>query len=181
MTYCVGLLLDAGIVMLSDTRTNAGVDNIAIYRKMFVYEEPGERALVMLTSGNLSITQTVMAKLEHAIEGFAVLLLRGFHFRQNGVELRLDLLLARRRRGRQLGAQLVGLLAQTLGAGAIEDHLTHPGKPVLSKEHVLGAAEPDALGAELAGLLGVTGHVRVGPHPQSAHFVGPGHEDLEIT
>ncbi|MCB1370188.1 MAG: peptidase [Rhodovulum sp.] len=68
MTYCVGLLLDAGIVMLSDTRTNAGVDNIAIYRKMFVYEEPGERALVMLTSGNLSITQTVMAKLEHAIE-----------------------------------------------------------------------------------------------------------------
>jgi putative proteasome-type protease len=68
MTYCVGLLLDAGIVMLSDTRTNAGVDNIAIYRKMFPYEEPGERALVMMTSGNLSVTQTVMAKLDHAIE-----------------------------------------------------------------------------------------------------------------
>lgn len=41
MTYCVGLLLDAGIVMLSDTRTNAGIDNIATYRKMFTFEEPG--------------------------------------------------------------------------------------------------------------------------------------------
>lgn len=68
MTYCVGLLLDAGIVMLSDTRTNAGVDNIAIYRKMFTFEEPGERAIVILTSGNLSVTQTTLAKLEHAAE-----------------------------------------------------------------------------------------------------------------
>ncbi len=68
MTYCVGLLLDAGIVMLSDTRTNAGIDNIATYRKMFTFEEPGERAFVLLTSGNLSVTQTTLSKLEHAIE-----------------------------------------------------------------------------------------------------------------
>ena len=68
MTYCVGLLLDAGIVMLSDTRTNAGIDNIATYRKMFTFEEPGERAFTILTSGNLSVTQTTLAKLEHAIE-----------------------------------------------------------------------------------------------------------------
>ena len=68
MTYCVGLLLDAGIVMLSDTRTNAGIDNIATYRKMYTFEEPGERAFVLLTSGNLSVTQTTLAKLEHAIE-----------------------------------------------------------------------------------------------------------------
>jgi putative proteasome-type protease len=67
MTYCVGLLLDAGVVMLSDTRTNAGVDNIASYRKMFVFEAPGERAMVLTTSGNLSVSQTVIAKLEHAI------------------------------------------------------------------------------------------------------------------
>ena len=67
MTYCVGLLLNAGIVMLSDTRTNAGVDNIASYRKMFVFEAPGERAMVLTTSGNLSVSQTVIAKLEHAI------------------------------------------------------------------------------------------------------------------
>jgi putative proteasome-type protease len=68
MTYCVGLLLDAGIVMLSDTRTNAGIDNVAVYRKMFVYETPGERAMVLMTSGNLSVTQTTLAKLDHAIE-----------------------------------------------------------------------------------------------------------------
>ncbi len=67
MTYCVGLLLEAGIVMLSDTRTNAGVDNIATYRKMFTFEVPGERSIVMMTSGNLSVTQTVLARLTHAI------------------------------------------------------------------------------------------------------------------
>ena len=68
MTYCVGLLLDAGMVFLSDTRTNAGVDNIATYRKLFVFCEPGERAIVIQTAGSLSITQTVMAKLSEAIE-----------------------------------------------------------------------------------------------------------------
>ncbi len=68
MTYCVGLLLDAGIVMLSDTRTNAGLDNIAIYRKMFVFEEPGDRVVVIMTAGSLSITQTVIARLQHEID-----------------------------------------------------------------------------------------------------------------
>ena len=65
MTYCVGLLLDSGIVMLSDTRTNAGFDNIACYRKMFVFEASGERVITLLTAGNLSVTQTVIAKLRH--------------------------------------------------------------------------------------------------------------------
>ncbi len=65
MTYCVGLLLEAGIVMLSDTRTSAGMDNIGCFRKMFVFDKPGDRVIVMMTSGNLSVTQTVMAKLQH--------------------------------------------------------------------------------------------------------------------
>ncbi len=68
MTYCVGLLLDEGIVMLSDTRTNAGLDNIAVFRKMFVFEEPGERVIAIMTAGNLSVTQTVLAKLQDAID-----------------------------------------------------------------------------------------------------------------
>ncbi len=68
MTYCVGLLLDAGIVLLSDTRTNAGLDNISTYRKMFVFEEPGERVIVLMTSGNLSVTQTALARLQHEAE-----------------------------------------------------------------------------------------------------------------
>jgi putative proteasome-type protease len=68
VTYCVGLKLDAGIVMLSDTRTNAGVDDISTFRKLFVFEAPGERVIVMMTSGNLSVTQTVLAQLRHAID-----------------------------------------------------------------------------------------------------------------
>jgi len=68
MTYCVGLLLDAGIVLLSDTRTNAGVDHISIYKKMHVFEEPGERVIAILTAGNLSVTQTTIARLHEAID-----------------------------------------------------------------------------------------------------------------
>ncbi|MBT8408874.1 MAG: peptidase [Alphaproteobacteria bacterium] len=67
MTYCVGLLLDAGMVLLSDTRTNAGLDNIASYRKTFVFEEPGERVVAIMTAGSLSVTQTTIARLEEAI------------------------------------------------------------------------------------------------------------------
>ena len=66
MTYCVGLLLDEGIVCLSDTRTNAGLDNISTYRKMFTFTEPGERVIVIMTAGSLSVTQTTLARLDEA-------------------------------------------------------------------------------------------------------------------
>ena len=68
MTYCVGLLVDEGIVLLSDTRTNAGVDNISTYRKMFTYEAPGDRVIAIMTAGSLSTTQTTLARLNEAIE-----------------------------------------------------------------------------------------------------------------
>ena len=68
MTYCVGILLNEGLVMLSDTRTNAGLDNIAIYRKMFVFEKPGDRAICIMTAGSLSVTQTTIARLKEAIK-----------------------------------------------------------------------------------------------------------------
>lgn len=68
MTYCVGLLLDEGMVLLSDTRTNAGLDNIATYRKMFTFEEPGERVITILTAGSLSVTQTTIARLREEID-----------------------------------------------------------------------------------------------------------------
>ena len=59
MTYCVGIKLDAGLVFLSDSRTNAGLDQISTYRKMMVYERAGDRFMVMLSAGNLSISQSV--------------------------------------------------------------------------------------------------------------------------
>lgn len=68
MTYCVGLLLNEGMVLLSDTRTNAGLDNIATYRKMFHFEEKGERVITIMTAGSLSVTQTTIARLREAIE-----------------------------------------------------------------------------------------------------------------
>ena len=59
MTYCVGIKLNAGLVFLSDSRTNAGLDNISTFRKMIVYEKPGDRFMVLLSAGNLGISQSV--------------------------------------------------------------------------------------------------------------------------
>jgi putative proteasome-type protease len=79
MTYCVGILVRDGLVMMSDTRTNAGIDDIASFRKLHVFEEPGERVLTIATSGNLSITQSVMS-----------LLNEGFKDQETGKELLLS-------------------------------------------------------------------------------------------
>lgn len=68
MTYCLGLLLEDGLVMIADTRTNAGVDNISTFRKMHVWERPGDRVMVLLTAGNLAITQSVVALLSEAVD-----------------------------------------------------------------------------------------------------------------
>ena len=59
MTYCVAIKLDAGLVFLSDSRTNAGLDQISTFRKMIVYEKPDDRFMVLLSAGNLSISQSV--------------------------------------------------------------------------------------------------------------------------
>jgi putative proteasome-type protease len=59
MTYCVAIKCKAGLVFLSDSRTNAGVDQISTFRKMIVYEQPGDRFMVLLSAGNLSISQSV--------------------------------------------------------------------------------------------------------------------------
>lgn len=64
MTYCVGMVLDEGFVLMSDTRTNSGVDNISVFRKMFYWSNPGERIVTLMTAGNLATTQAVISKLE---------------------------------------------------------------------------------------------------------------------
>lgn len=63
MTYCVAVKLDRSLVFMSDTRTNAGIDDIAIVRKMFTWSEPGERVITLMTAGNLATTQAVIARL----------------------------------------------------------------------------------------------------------------------
>jgi len=64
MTYCIGIRLNAGLVFLSDSRTNAGIDQISTFRKMIVYERPDDRFMVLLSSGNLSISQSVRETLQ---------------------------------------------------------------------------------------------------------------------
>jgi len=72
MTYCVALRLDAGMIFASDSRTNAGVDHVSTFAKMRVFERKDDRVIVVLSSGNLAITQGVVNLLdrhEHAAEG----------------------------------------------------------------------------------------------------------------
>ena len=68
MTYCVGILLDKGLVMAADTRTNAGVDNVGKFKKLHTWEFPGSRIFVLLTAGNLAVTQAVTSLLSEQIE-----------------------------------------------------------------------------------------------------------------
>lgn len=68
MTYCVGLLVDTGLVLLSDSRTNAGVDQINTFRKMATFQRPNERVLVLMSAGNLAITQAVVNLLHENLE-----------------------------------------------------------------------------------------------------------------
>ncbi|MCW8836045.1 MAG: peptidase [Rhodospirillales bacterium] len=60
MTYCVGMVVDEGLVMVSDSRTNAGVDHISVFRKLSVWEDPGQRVIALASAGNLSISQSVV-------------------------------------------------------------------------------------------------------------------------
>jgi putative proteasome-type protease len=67
MTYCVGMLVEEGLAMIADTRTNAGVDNISSYRKLHVVDQPGDRVLGVCTAGNLSVTQTALAMIRDGV------------------------------------------------------------------------------------------------------------------
>jgi putative proteasome-type protease len=68
MTYCVGLRLNRGIIFASDTRTNAGVDNISTFSKMHIWERPGDRVIVIMSAGNLAFTQSVVSLLNEKIQ-----------------------------------------------------------------------------------------------------------------
>jgi putative proteasome-type protease len=68
MTYCCGILVRDGMVVIADTRTNAGLDNISTFRKLNVFREPGERVLALASSGNLSISQSVVSLLNEGME-----------------------------------------------------------------------------------------------------------------
>jgi putative proteasome-type protease len=68
MTYCCGILVRDGLVMMADTRTNAGLDNISTFRKLHVFGVPGQRIMALASSGNLSISQSVVSTVTEGIE-----------------------------------------------------------------------------------------------------------------
>lgn len=68
MTYCCGVLVRDGLVMVADTRTNAGLDNISTFRKLHIFRKPGERLMALASAGNLSISQSVVSILSEGIE-----------------------------------------------------------------------------------------------------------------
>src|ERR1700732_657335 len=68
MTYCCGILVRDGLVMVADTRTNAGLDNISVFRKLHTFAVPGERIFAIASSGNLSLTQSVLSTLHEGFE-----------------------------------------------------------------------------------------------------------------
>ena len=68
MTYCVGLKLNQGLVFMSDTLTNAGIDNVNTNKKMFFWSNKNERSIVLLTSGNLATSQATINLINEAIE-----------------------------------------------------------------------------------------------------------------
>jgi putative proteasome-type protease len=68
MTYCCGILVRQGLVMIADTRTNAGLDNISTFRKLHVFSNPGERILALASAGNLAISQSAISTLTEGLE-----------------------------------------------------------------------------------------------------------------
>lgn len=68
MTYCVAIQLNAGLVFVSDSRTNAGIDQISTYSKMHTFGQDGARQFCLLTSGNLATTQGIVAQIRHDID-----------------------------------------------------------------------------------------------------------------
>lgn len=68
MTYCCALRLEQGMLFISDTRTNAGVDHISVFRKLYTFGVDGERVIVLQASGNLATTQAVIGHIRNQLE-----------------------------------------------------------------------------------------------------------------
>src|SRR5258708_13306161 len=68
MTYCCGVLVRDGLVMIADTRTNAGLDNVSTFRKLHIFSKPGDRIMAVASAGNLAISQSVLSTLTEGLE-----------------------------------------------------------------------------------------------------------------
>ncbi len=158
MTYCVALNLAEGLVLVSDTRTNAGIDHIATFRKLYQFGIPGERVIFLQTAGNLATSQSVVNLLRHRLSSdmenlnnvpslFAAASLVGQTVREvlardncapcSGVDLTCSILVSGQIRGE--APQLYNIYPQTNFISATEDTPyfqigeSKYGKPILDR------------------------------------------------
>jgi putative proteasome-type protease len=120
MTYCIGIMLDNGLIFASDSRTHAGVDNFARFCKMTVFERAGERVFVLLSSGNLAGTQAVISVLKQRNENGGVPNLWGAKSMFDAAMLVSDAMReVDRRDGQHLAANAVSFNASFIRGGQI--------------------------------------------------------------
>lgn len=174
MTYCVAMRLNAGLVFLSDSRTNAGVDHVGTFRKMSVFENPGDRMMVLMTAGNLSISQSIRQTVAEYLtpEGTSIWTastmyeaaqivgdsIRAVHKReakaleQSGIDFNVSLIF-----GGQIRGERCRLFQMYAAGNFIESHDENPyfqigeakyGKPIIDR--VISPATPLDEGAKCA-------------------------------
>lgn len=159
MTYCVAMRLNEGLVFLSDSRTNAGVDQISTFRKMLVFERPGDRMMVLMTAGNLAISQSIRQLVADHVDadGSSIWTVPNMHaaarlvgdvvrqvrerdakaLEQAGIEFNVSIIL-----GGQIGSERCRLFLVYAAGNFIEAHTESPyfqigeakyGKPVVDR------------------------------------------------
>ena len=161
MTYCLGILVNEGMVFAGDSRTNAGVDSVATFRKLFVFERPGDRVIVLLTAGNLAVTQEVISMVERGLDSddpdrslfhvdslfLAARIVGGFlrvvfdrdseYFRAHGADFNASLIVGGQIRGERPRLFLVYPAGNFIEAGADTPYFqlgeTKYGKPILER------------------------------------------------
>lgn len=119
MTYCVGMLLDAGMVFLSDSRTNAGVDQISTFRKVTVFEKPGDRVMVLMSTGNLAISQAMIGILRERNEASPTSILKAPNMFEAAREIGEALREVHRRDGEALKEHAIEFNASFIFGGQI--------------------------------------------------------------
>jgi len=207
MTYCLAIKVKRGLVFASDSRTNAGVDYVSTYSKMHVFSVPGERLVVLLTSGNLATSQAVVNAIQRDLDDpSAPENLHGFHYlfdaahyigrlsqrvqaeygphlKENGVSVEASFILGGQIHGREPNAYLIYPQGNYITASSETPYLqigeTKYGKPILDRIIRPDTSLEDAARCALVSIDStMRANISVGPPVEIAIY---GTDELELT
>jgi len=207
MTYCLAIKVKRGLVFASDSRTNAGVDYVSTYSKMHVFNVPGERLVVLLTSGNLATSQAVVNAIQRDLDDpSAPENLHGFHYlfdaahyigrlsqrvqaeygphlKENGVSVEASFILGGQIHGREPNAYLIYPQGNYITASSETPYLqigeTKYGKPILDRIIRPDTSLEDAARCALVSIDStMRANISVGPPVEIAIY---GTDELELT